>query len=281
MARDPADVELRWKVQGALVTALEAAMRLLHPFMPFLTEEIWQQLPKASGRPQSIMITLYPVRDVRFYDDASEASMALVQKVIVALRTIRAEKNIAPSARLGVILTVADDYKKTILEGYKPIIAEQGRCAAIRVGRSGSTTLAPHLMGPVATGLAGDVEVMVPLEGLVDPAAERAKLVKEREKVAAERDRLANKLANPKYVANAKAEAVEKDRASLLEMESRSGSPGRGHPAPGRALDHRRSGEGARVDPRLDGAQVVHGKIVLRGAGVADHGGAPSNLRKR
>ena len=70
--------------RATLVTALETAMRLLHPFMPFITEEIWQQLPKPSGTPQSIMITLYPVRDVRFHDDASEASMALVQKIIVA-----------------------------------------------------------------------------------------------------------------------------------------------------------------------------------------------------
>ncbi|MEO5768017.1 MAG: valine--tRNA ligase, partial [Polyangia bacterium] len=143
-----ADSELRWKVQGALVTALEAAMRLLHPFMPFLTEEIWQQLPKSSGAPQSIMITLYPVKDLRFIDDASEASMALVQKVIVALRTIRAEKNIAQTARLTAILTVGDDYKKTILEGYREIVAEQGRCAAVRVRRAGSTTNIPHLVGP-------------------------------------------------------------------------------------------------------------------------------------
>ena len=89
-----ANPEARFKIQGALVTALETAMRLLHPFMPFITEEIWQQLPKPSGAPQSIMITLYPVRDTRFYDDASEASMALVQKIIVALRAIRADKGI-------------------------------------------------------------------------------------------------------------------------------------------------------------------------------------------
>ena len=117
-------------------------------------------------------------------------------------------------------MTVADDYKKTILEGYKQIIAEQGRCASVRVGRSGSTTLAPHLMGPSATALAGDVEVVVPLEGLVDPAAERAKLGKEREKVQSDRDWLVKKLANPKFVAHAKAEAVEKDRAMLLELEA-------------------------------------------------------------
>src|SRR5262249_32933841 len=80
-ARAAGDAEARSKIQGALVTALETAMRLLHPFMPFITEEIWQHLPRSSGAPQSIMITLYPVRDVRFYDDASESSMSLVQKI--------------------------------------------------------------------------------------------------------------------------------------------------------------------------------------------------------
>src|SRR5205823_7382455 len=123
-----ADREARRKIQGTLVTALETAMRLLHPFIPFLTEEIWQKLPKPSGAPQSIMITLYPVRDVRFYDDASEASMALVQKIIVALRGIRADKGIPSATRVVALLSVNDDYKKTILDGYKTIIAEQGKC---------------------------------------------------------------------------------------------------------------------------------------------------------
>ena len=220
LAREPADPELRAKVQGVLVTALEVAMRLLHPFMPFVTEEIWQQLPKPSGAPQSIRITLYPVRDLRFVDDASEASMTLVQKVVVAIRTIKAEKNISPSARVSVVLSVADDYKKTILEGYKLIIAEQGRCASVRVGRSGSITLAPHLLGPAAVAMAGDVEVVIPLEGLVDPAAELARLRRERERTQSDRERLVTKLANPRYVANARAELVDKDRALLIELEA-------------------------------------------------------------
>ena len=219
LSREPADAQRRWRVQGALVAALETAMRLLHPFMPFLTEEIWQQLPKPAGAPQSIMITLYPVRDLRFIDDASEASMALVQKVVVALRTIRAEKNIPSSARITAILTVGDDYKKTILDGYQQLIAEQGRCGAVRVRRAGSGTMPPHLQGPTATAMAGDVEVVVPLEGLVDRASERVKLLKERASRIADRDWLTKKLANPKFVANAKAEAVEKDRASLIELE--------------------------------------------------------------
>jgi valyl-tRNA synthetase len=220
LERAGADRDERWKVQGALVTALETAMRLLHPFMPFLTEEIWQQLPKPSGVPQSIMITLYPVPDPRFVDDASESSMALVQRVIVALRTIRAEKTLPSGARITAILTVGDDYKKTILEGYKQIIAEQGRCAAIRVRRAGGTSQAPHLLGPVATAMAGDVEVVVPLEGLVDRTTERAKLQREREKVLSDQQWLKKKLGNPKYVANAKAESVEKERAKQVELDA-------------------------------------------------------------
>jgi valyl-tRNA synthetase len=220
LGRESVDAERRWRVQGTLVSALETAMRLLHPFMPFLTEEIWQQLPKPAGAPQSIMITLYPVRDLRFIDDASEASMALVQKVIVALRQIRADKNIPSTARLTAILTVGDDYKKTILDGYKQLVAEQAKCGVVRIRRVGTSTSPFHLEGPTATAMAGDVEVVVPLEGLVDPAVERAKLVKERTTLTSDRDWLAKKLANPRFLANARPEMVEKDRAKLLELEA-------------------------------------------------------------
>jgi valyl-tRNA synthetase len=214
-----ANPEARWKIQGALVTALETAMRLLHPFMPFLTEEIWQQLPKPLGAPQSIMITLYPVRDVRFYDDASEASMSLVQKVIVALRGIRADKNIPSATRVMALLAVNDDYKKTILEGYKTIIAEQGRCREVRVRRSGSSLAGEISLDKVATALAGDVEVMVPLEGLIDAQDEKAKLTKERAKLVSDRDYLSKKLANKQFVEKAPAEVLERSRAKLAEVE--------------------------------------------------------------
>ena len=175
-------------------------MRLLHPFMPFITEEIWQQLPKPSGAPQSIMITLYPVRDVRFYDDASEASMALVQKIIVALRGIRADKGIPSTTRVVALLSVNDDYKKTILDGYKTIIAEQGKCREVRVRRAGTSLGGEFSLDSVATALAGDVEVMVPLEGVVDTKEEKGKLTKERAKLASDRDYLKKKLANPQFV---------------------------------------------------------------------------------
>jgi valyl-tRNA synthetase len=220
LARPDADAESRWKIQGALVTALETAMRLLHPFMPFLTEEIWQQLPKPSGAPQSIMITLYPVRDVRFYDDASEASMTLVQKVIVALRGIRAAKNIPSSTRVLALLAVNDDYKKTILEGYKTIIAEQGRCREVRVRRSGSSFSGEFSLDRLATALAGDVEVMVPLDGLVDNSEEKQKLERERTKLVSDRDYLVKKLGNPQFVERAPADVLDKSRGKLAEVEA-------------------------------------------------------------
>ncbi len=214
------DPEARSKIQGTLVTALDTAMRLLHPFMPFLTEEIWQQLPKPPGTPQSIMITLYPVRDVRFHDDASEASMALVQKIIVAVRGIRTERKIPTSARLTVLLAVTDDYKKTILEGYKTIIAEQARCGEVRVRRSGASFTGEFVLKNTAMAMAGDVEVLVPLEGLVDNKAERAQLEKDLAKLVQERDYIMGKLANKNFIDRAPLEVLDKVRARLAEVEA-------------------------------------------------------------
>jgi valyl-tRNA synthetase len=218
-ARVGADVEARSKIQGALVTALETSMRLLHPFMPFLTEEIWQRLPKPSGAPQSIMITLYPVRDVRFYDDASEASMSLVQKVIVAIRNIRAERQIKSAVKVPALLAVSDDYKKTILEGYKTIIAEHGRCSEVRVRRSGASFSGEYQLAKTAMMMAGDVEVIVPLEGLVDFDAEADRLKKQIAKLEKSRDYLKAKLGDKNFTDRAPLEVVDKLRAELTETE--------------------------------------------------------------
>jgi valyl-tRNA synthetase len=207
--------EERWKVQGALVTALETAMRLLHPFMPHLTEEIWQQLPKPSGAPQSIMITLYPIPDPRFTDDASEASMALVQNVITTLRQLRTERKVPSAERARVILNVSDDYKKTILEGYQRLVAEHGRCREVIVRRSGEPPTEN-----VVTGLAGDVEVILFLETKTDTTAERAKLEKDLAKAVKDAEFLRNKLADPKFLERAPPAVLEKDRARLAEGEA-------------------------------------------------------------
>jgi valyl-tRNA synthetase len=211
--QDPSKAGERWKIQGTLVTALDAAMRLLHPFMPFLTEELWQQLPKPQGAPQSIMITLYAIPDPRYVDDASEASMALVQKVITTIRMLRTENSVPSIQRPRVILNVADDYKKTILEGYRQLVLELAKLGDLVVRRTGE---APG--GTVVTGLTGDVEVILVLDAPADSASERAKLEKERAKLDKDRDHLAKKLANPQFLERAPAAVLERDRARLAEI---------------------------------------------------------------
>jgi valyl-tRNA synthetase len=207
----------RWKIQGTLVTALDAAMRLLHPFMPFITEELWQKLPKPQGAPQSIMITLYPIADPRYADDATEASMALVQKVVTVVRSLRTEANMHSSVRPKVILNVTDDYKKTILDGYRNLVCEQAKLGELVVRRSGD---APT--GPFTTAMAGDVEVILVGEAKseADTGAEKAKLEKDRAKLVSDRDHLAKKLSNPQFLERAPAAVLDKDKARLAELEA-------------------------------------------------------------
>jgi len=214
--QDPARASERWKIQGTLVTVLDAAMRLLHPFMPFITEELWQKLPKPQGAPQSIMITLYPISDPRYLDDATEASMALVQKVVTVVRSLRTENTVPSSERPKVILNVADDYKKTILDGYRSIVCEQARLGELVVRRSGD---APE--GRVMTSMAGDVEVLlVAAAKVTDSVAERAKLEKDRGTLAKDREFLAKKLANPRFIERAPQAVLDKDRGRLAEIEA-------------------------------------------------------------
>ena len=214
--QDPARASERWKIQGTLVTVLDAAMRLLHPFMPFITEELWQKLPKPQGAPQSIMITLYPIADPRYLDDATEASMALVQKVVTVVRSLRTENTVPSSERPKVILNVADDYKKTILDGYRSLVCEQARLGELVVRRGGD---APE--GRVITSMAGDVEVLlVAAAKIADTGAERAKLEKDRATLAKDREFIAKKLANPQFIERAPQAVLDKDRGRLAEIEA-------------------------------------------------------------
>ena len=214
--QDPARTSERWKIQGTLVTVLDAAMRLLHPFMPFITEELWQKLPKPQGAPQSIMITLYPIADPRYLDDATEASMALVQKVVTVVRSLRTENTVPSSERPKVILNVADDYKKTILDGYRSLVCEQARLGELVVRRGGD---APE--GRVITSMAGDVEVLlVAAAKIADTGAERAKLEKDRATLAKDREFIAKKLANPQFIERAPQAVLDKDRGRLAEIEA-------------------------------------------------------------
>jgi valyl-tRNA synthetase len=202
--------------QGVLATTLETSLRLLHPFMPFLTEEIWQQLPRPAGTPTSIMITTFARQDQRYVDDDAERAMAVLQDVIVAVRNIRGDYNVPPSATVDLVVNVPDDFRRTILSGYKQYIVDLARAGAVTVRASG-----PPPAGLVASSLAGDVEILVPLGGLIDVAVELPRLEKDAKKAAAEIEQLDKKLANPNFVDRAPAEVVEDIRQRLAENRAR------------------------------------------------------------
>jgi valyl-tRNA synthetase len=202
--------------QGCLAMSLETACRLLHPFMPFITEEIWQQIPKATGTPGSIMITMYPVADAGLVDEVAERKITLVQNVVVAVRNLRAEYNIAPSARLDVTVHCRTDESAQILEEHGGLVQSLARVAELKRLRGDEP-----LPSGVVVSVVGDVQVAVHIAGTVDVAAETARIEKDIGKTTKERGGVAGRLANPSFRDRAPADVVEKTQRDLEALDER------------------------------------------------------------
>ena len=179
--RREADREARRKIQGTLVTALETAMRLLHPFMPFLTEEIWQQLPKPSGAPAEHhdhalpgARRALPRRRLRGVDGAGAEDHRRRAQHPRRARTSRRATRAQGAA--GRRRRLQEDDPRGLQGDHRRAGAS---ASEVRVRRSGASLSGEFVLGQTAMAMAGDVEVMVPLEGIVDPAAEKAKLREE------------------------------------------------------------------------------------------------------
>jgi valyl-tRNA synthetase len=204
------DLQAKARVQSVLFTVLEQLLRLLHPIMPFITEEIWQALP--GERPcASIMQAAYPEGGGLPTDAAGAERMELVMDVIRAIRNIRGEMDVPPGKKITALLDCKSDKDQQILE--------KG-AAAIRVlGKVGELTIGQGLDRPEqsATQVAGDVEISLPLAGLVDIAEEEKRLQKELAKVQKDVDLFTKKLSNEKFIANAPAHVLEKDRGKLKD----------------------------------------------------------------
>jgi valyl-tRNA synthetase len=198
--------------QGCLSMCLETACRLLHPFMPFITEEIWQQLPKATGTPGSIMITMYPVADASLVDEAAEAQMGLIQDVIVAARNLKAEYNVTGKVDVTV---QGNEAALQMLAGHEPLIIAQAKI--------GNLTTSSESTPPPGTvmNVVGGVQVCVHLAGAIDKAAEEQRIEKERKKVEKERAGVAGRLANPSFKDRAPADVVEKTQRDLAGLDER------------------------------------------------------------
>ncbi|HEY5946360.1 MAG TPA: class I tRNA ligase family protein, partial [Kofleriaceae bacterium] len=212
---DPAKAARRHVAQGVLATALETTMRLLHPFAPFVTEEIWQKLPKLSHLPGSLMITKFPDFEQQWVDAAAEAEMSLVQNTVSTARMLRQTYGIKPNENVAVELRVAADAPRATLEKYKELI--EGRAKVTATITSGG-----EAVQGVAKALVGaDVQVLVPLGGLIDVPAEKARISKEIGKCEKEIATLDKKLGNGDFLSRAPEEVVAEIRQRLTDEKQR------------------------------------------------------------
>lgn len=201
----------RW----TLLIILEKSLRLLHPFMPFITEEIWQKIaPLLQISGDSIMLQSFPTYDEKNIDKQAEEDIEWIKGVIIAIRNIRGEMDISPAKSITAFLRKGSELDKTRLKNYRPYLQKLAKLNSIE-------WLDADEEAPVAaTALHQDIEILVPLAGLIDVVAERARLEKEIAKLESGLKAVAGKLGNENFVDKAPAAVVEKERAKQQQMAS-------------------------------------------------------------
>jgi valyl-tRNA synthetase len=199
-----------------LLEVLESLLRLLHPLMPFITEEIWLKVaPRAGVRGETVMLQAYPETRDEWRDEAAEREMAWVMQFILGIRQIRGEMDISPGKALPVLLQDATEEDRQRMVRHRALLE--------RLGRIESLQLLPAGEHPPASAIAllGQTRLLVPLKGVIDVEAEKARLSRRRDKIAAELRKSSGKLENPQFVNNAPTQVVtqEKERAAEFERE--------------------------------------------------------------
>ncbi len=200
--------------RATLAFCLDRVMRLLHPFMPFITEEIWQRLP--IKRPtESICIAPYPEEDRRLDDPSAEAEMKPIIEAIEGIRTIRGESNLPPALKVEAQIQTASPQTRRDLERWRTYLMPLAGLQVLTV-----TDLGPK-PPQAAADFRSNMEIYVPLAGIVDLAEERERLKKEIGRAEQEMAQIEKKFENPNFLERAPAEVVEKDKSRLRELEAR------------------------------------------------------------
>lgn len=211
---EQAPVERARGTRRTLVRVLEVALRLAHPFMPFITEEIWQRIaPLAGVEGKTIMLQPWPQANDARIDVAAEGDIEWLKELMVGLRNIRAEMNIGPGKPLPLFLknASADDQRR--LQENEALLKKLAKVESF-------TVLGDNDEAPLsATALVGDLQVLVPMAGLIDKNAELARLNKEIQRLQGEVARVGGKLSNAAFVDKAPPAVIEKERAKLAESE--------------------------------------------------------------
>ncbi|NRH26397.1 valine--tRNA ligase [Pseudomonas sp. MS19] len=209
-----APIERQRGTRRTLIRVLEVALRLAHPFMPFITEEIWQRIKAQAGASgDTIMLQAWPVANEARIDAAAEGDIEWVKALMLGLRQIRGEMNISMAKRIDIILKNANSEDQRRLQENAPLLNKLAKLESVTILAAGDE---PPMS---ATALVGDMEVLVPMAGLIDKAAELGRLDKEIQRLEGEVKRVGGKLGNAGFVDKAPAEVIEKERAKLAEAE--------------------------------------------------------------
>ena len=203
------NAEERATAQHVICEVLSSSMKLLHPYMPFITEEIWQCLPHEGD---SIMVAAWPESDEQLFDAEAEAAMNAIMEAIKAIRNMRAEVNVAPGKKVPAILLVADELQQVVADNqsYIKLMASVDELSILRAGGDKPE----NAMAAVTKG----IEVYLPLKGLIDVEKETQRLNKELDGMTKEIGRIEGKLNNAGFLAKAPAEVVEKEKTKAQEI---------------------------------------------------------------
>ncbi|WP_352288454.1 valine--tRNA ligase [Psychrobacter sp. GW64-MNA-CIBAN-0177] len=203
------------QIRYVLLDVLETAMRFTHPIMPYLTEEIWQTIAPLLGRKNtdSIVVADYPQTDASQISEQTEADMAWLQELIASVRNIRGEMKLGNAVRLPVLLQNISSDEDARLSRIKNQFKALAKVESLEIVKEGDEV-------PLSSSsMVGQLRVLVPMKGLIDPTAELARLGKSYDKLKGQAEGIARKLGNEGFVSKAPAEVVDAEKAKLAELE--------------------------------------------------------------
>ncbi|MBW2557959.1 MAG: valine--tRNA ligase [Deltaproteobacteria bacterium] len=200
--------------QRTLLSVLKTALQLLHPFMPFVTEEIWQKLTTDEG---CIMVSKFPEQDDSLRDEDARRQMDLTKNIINSIRNIRGVMNINPSKKLKALISAPDGDMLSIIGAGRDYIRDIAKLEDLAIEQNASEPKGS------ATGVVGSVKVYVFLEGAVDVAVEKTRLEKEMKKLDKDLDFISKKLGNRDFMEKASKDIVEKEENKFKDLKEKSG----------------------------------------------------------
>ncbi|MFN4218435.1 MAG: valine--tRNA ligase [Candidatus Bipolaricaulia bacterium] len=207
------DPAAKAQAQDVLLYVLTDILKLLHPFIPFITEEIWQRLP--TRETESVMIAAYPQARPEWIDEQAEQTMQKLQALITAIRTIRSEMNVPPQKRAQVFIKAEAPHVQELVRDYQIFFTELAHASEVIVGPSVERPKsAPRIVLEWA-------EVFVPLEGLLDLKQEHRRLRQELKEARAGLEATLRKLDNPNFLARAPDEVIEKEKRKAQEFKEK------------------------------------------------------------